>query len=294
MEYSDIDFSIARDNWNNRKPIGIGKFGDTYHAVFRGVDVAVKELRKDMQYDPRLNEFRDEYNTLSRLRHPNIIELYGICTDRAIDISAPELRESFYCLVMEYASNGSLHDLIHPKQNTNDELDIKLIKKMLKQIARALVYLHSNSPPMIHRDLKPASVVFDSESNAKLTDFGLAKIVPMGARAPDSTVKGTIRYMAPEQVNKIVTTKSDIYSFGLILWELFTRKYPYSDVESDAEITTHKNNKNYKFKFPPGVPLALKELGKMCLKHNPNFRPTAVVVLYELEKNEDGTFSFYD
>jgi len=123
---------------------------------------------------------------------------------------------------------------------------------------------------------------------AKLADFGLAKTITEAAIPGDSTIgKGTIRYMAPEQFNLPATEKSDIFAFGMIIWELVTRKYPYYEATNEVEIVRLKADENYKFKFPSSTPRTLKEIGEQCLNFNYNFRPTAAVVLYELEKNDD-------
>jgi len=182
---------------------------------------------------------------------------------------------------MEYAKGGSLHSLIHEKQAT---LDINLIIKILKQIARALVYLHSSKPPIIHRNLNPKNIVLDRACNAKLTDFGLAKeIIPNSILSTSG--KGTLRYMAPEQVAARPTEKSDVYTFGIILWELLTRNLPYPDAKNDVQIFEKmRNTQHSNFKFPDNTPPGLKEIGEWCLTLDKEKRPTSAETFNKLEQ----------
>jgi len=118
LEYSEITFK--RDNHKNRFSMGIGSFGEVYVASFRGQEVAIKELKREAIKNG-VNEFLNESIILRRMKHPNIINLYGICTDRAINCKNLSERENFYCLVMEYGSKGSLHNLIHESNEIFDE-----------------------------------------------------------------------------------------------------------------------------------------------------------------------------
>jgi len=219
LEYNEIEFK--RDSYYNRVLLGsqVGIFGNVYRGTVthRAFEVAVKELNIKAMSNNAIKEFKEEGEILCQLSHPNIISTYAICTDRVKFIkNASNGREPFFCLIMEYAPNGSLYSLIHEKHNSKPlELSTKI--KILKQIGQALVYLHSNNPPIIHRDLKPTNILLDAENNIKLTDFGFA-IVKKEAREfnNDSTSKGTGRWMAPELLFEHPTEKSDIYSFGVI------------------------------------------------------------------------------
>jgi len=194
---------------------------------------------------------------------------------------------------MEYAPNGSLQNLIHGDSHlSHKELkpyDLIFILKILKQIARALVYLHTSDPPVIHRDLKPSNIVLDINNNVKLTDFGLATIKKEVREYNNETSgKGTLRWMAPELISENLTEKSDIYSFGMIIWELFSRKFPYPDAKNDIQIFQSIKARNWKFKFNENTlhaPPKLVELGERCLNYDKEKRPTAVDILYELEHN---------
>jgi len=227
--------------------------------------------------------FQTEVNTLRLIRHPNIIELYGVCVDRGADPKNLAKREPFFCLVMQYAPNGSLYDLIHNPGDNSITLDLPLIVKILKQIANALVYLHKRKPPFIHRDLKPDNIVFDAKYDIKLIDFGLAKD-PSDLSYPHG--KGTIRWMAPEQFNANPTTSSEVYSFGIIIWELLSRQLPYPDVDNVLQygLARYKSNRDYRFVFPQNSPPQLQLLAERCLKFDPVARPSMDTILHDLEE----------
>jgi len=98
-----------------------------------------------------------------------------------------------------------------------------------------------------------------------------------------TTGKGTLRYMAPEQLTELPTEKSDVYAFGIILWELISRKLPYADAKNDVQIYNAMKNKTWTFKFPSTTPTQLKSLGERCLNFDKEKRPTFIDILYEIE-----------
>jgi len=279
VEYSEIYFN--RDSHKNRISLGTGSFADVYIGNYRTQQVVVKELKREAI--KKVDEFLDETGILSRMNHSNIIDLYGICTDRAKNSKNLLEREPFYCLVMEYASKGSLHSLIH---ENNEPLNETRIVAILKQIASGLIYLHSSSPPIIHGDLKPTNIVFDNENNVKLMDFGFSSIKQETRENNNETTSKGLRWMAPELLIEKPTLKSDIYSFGVIIWQLFTHKLPYPDAKNEVQVfNSMKNSNTLKFKFPPNISLMLKQLGERCLNYKPELRPTAKYILDDLNKN---------
>jgi len=279
FEYSNINF--YRDSYGNRIILGNELTGIYYGTISEnGIEskVVVKELPQHVS-DKIINQFQTEVNILRRIRHPNIIELYGICVDRGNPKNLSE-REPFFCLVMEFAPNGSLHELIHNPRNNSQPLTITLIGKILKQIAKVFVYLHHHDPVIIHRDLKPEKILFDVNSDIKLIGFELAMVTnyfeyPHG--------RGTIRWMAPEQFKANPTTQSEIYSFGIIIWELFSRQLPYPEA-NEMQVVMYKQNPDYKFIFPQNIPPELKSLAERCLNFNPESRPSIDTILRELDE----------
>jgi len=281
IEYTEIDF--LRDLYNNRKTVG----PFIYLGIYRNQNVVVKELTTDL----KAPAFQTEINTLRKIRHSNIIDLYGICTDKATNPKNLNVREPFYCLVMEYAPHGSLYDLIQASSNPETKLKLPRIVKFLKQIIGALFYLHSSTPPIIHRDLKSGNIVIINEDTIKLIDFGLAK----NQNEVSSTHgKGTPRYMAPEQFNSSATDKSDIYSFGLVIWELFNYQIPFPEAINSLHLILLKQNNTYKFEFPLDTPDLLIEIAQSCLNHNPENRPTSLEILSKLTEFEKSIYKKTD
>jgi len=135
--------------------------------------------------------------------------------------------------------------------------------------------------------LTPNKILLDANDDAKITDFGFAKIKieNINPNKPDTTIgKGSIRWMAPERLIELPTEKADVYSFGVILWQLFTRKNPYFDAHNDIAIAAQLRNNSFTFHFPANTPPQLIQLGNDCLNYNKETRLTAAVVVIKLEQ----------
>ena len=148
------------------------------------------------------------------IRHPNIVLFLGACT------KAPNL-----CIVLEYCSRGSLWSLLHDAQI---KMSWEYRKKFALVIAKGVYYLHTNQRPILHRDLKSLNVLLDHALNCKLADFGWTRVIDK-----EMTSKiGTYQWMAPEVIRGYkYSEKADVFSFGIILWELATRKPPYYGID---------------------------------------------------------------
>jgi mitogen-activated protein kinase kinase kinase 7 len=196
--------------------LGKGSFGTVFRAVWHRAEgekeVAIKYFENEMEKA----EFHVERKQLARVRHPNIIGLYGACTDPCI------------LLVMEYAECGSLYKVLHqmkppPAYNAGHAISWAL------QAAKGVAYLHSLKPkPLIHRDLK--------SPNLLLVNHGLTlKICDFGTACDKSTVmtnmKGSAAWMAPEVFEgNTYSEKCDVFSWGIILWEMLTRRLPFEEI----------------------------------------------------------------
>ena len=158
-----------------------------------------------------MREFRAEISTIGRLRHPNLVRLLGYCRHK----------EHLY-LVYDFMPNGSLDKYLYSNSENQERLDWETRFKIIKDIASALLYLHQEwVQVIIHRDIKPANVLIDHEMNARLGDFGLAKLYDQGFDPQTSKVAGTFGYIAPELLRTgRATTSTDVYAFGLVMLEV--------------------------------------------------------------------------
>ncbi|XP_042005557.1 probable serine/threonine-protein kinase PBL23 [Salvia splendens] len=208
------DLSVATNNFDADNLVGEGGFGRVYkgHVQGKNEEVAVKQLdRNGFQGN---KEFLVEVMMLSLLHHQNLVNLVGYCSEGDQRI-----------LVYEYMLHGSLEDHLLNLSPEKKPLSWDVRMKVAHGAARGLEYLHETaSPPVIYRDFKASNILLDANFNPKLSDFGLAKIGPVGGRPQVSTrVMGTYGYCAPEYAaTGQLTTKSDVYSFGVVFLEMIT------------------------------------------------------------------------
>ncbi|KAL3617747.1 putative serine/threonine-protein kinase pbl21 [Castilleja foliolosa] len=207
------ELALATQNYRDTNLIGGGGFGSVYKGRLEsGLIVAVKQL--DLEGHQGNQEFIIEVLMLSLLHHPNLVNLIGYCTDGDQRL-----------LVYEFMSMGSLENHLFDVEPGKKPLNWSTRLKIAVGAARGLEYLHCKAnPPVIYRDLKSSNILLDNDFNVKLSDFGLAKLGPVGDNTHVSTrVMGTYGYCAPEYaMSGKLTLKSDIYSFGVVLLELIT------------------------------------------------------------------------
>ncbi|XVF11862.1 hypothetical protein REPUB_Repub08aG0063800 [Reevesia pubescens] len=210
--FTHTDILKATGNFSQDRILGKGGFGTVYRGVLPdGREVAVKKLQREGIEGER--EFRAEMEVLSGngfgWPHPNLVTLYGWCLDGLEKI-----------LVYEYMGGGSLEDHISDRVRLTwrRRIDVAV------DIARALVFLHHECyPAIVHRDVKASNVLLDKDGRARVTDFGLARVVDAGDSHVSTMVAGTIGYVAPEYGQTWqATTKGDVYSYGVLAMELAT------------------------------------------------------------------------
>ncbi|XP_061347857.1 probable serine/threonine-protein kinase PBL23 [Gastrolobium bilobum] len=204
----------ATDNFNPECLVGEGGFGNVYKGYIKSLDqtVAVKQLNRQGAQGTR--EFIAEVLMLSMVKHPNLVRLVGYCAEGDHRI-----------LVYEFMANGSLENHLLDLGTDKEPLDWQTRIKIAEGAARGLDYLHNSAdPPVIFRDFKSSNILLDENFNAKLSDFGLAKIGPREGQDFVSTrVMGTLGYCAPEYASKgKLSTKADIYSFGVVFLEIIS------------------------------------------------------------------------
>ncbi|XP_055807112.1 serine/threonine-protein kinase CTR1-like isoform X2 [Solanum dulcamara] len=216
LDVEDLDIP-----WNDlvlKERIGAGSFGTVHRADWNGSDVAVKILMEQDFHAERYKEFLREVAIMKRLRHPNIVLFMGAVTE------PPNLS-----IVTEYLSRGSLHRLLH-KPGVREVLDERRRLCMAYDVAKGMNYLHKRKPPVVHRDLKSPNILVDKKYTVKVCDFGLSQL-KANTFLSSKSATGTPEWMAPEVLrDELSNEKSDIYSFGVILWELTTLQQPWSNL----------------------------------------------------------------
>ncbi|KAJ3674886.1 hypothetical protein LUZ60_005502 [Juncus effusus] len=219
VEYQVFDLTTlqnATENFSDTNKLGRGGFGAVYKGLLPdGKEIAVKRLSGNSTQGIR--ELKNEVNLLAKLKHKNLVQLYGCCIQK---------EEKLLCY--EYVINGSLDKILFAKDGSkNVELDWRNRYKIIEGISRGLFYLHEESRlKIVHRDLKGSNVLLDNDMNPKISDFGLARFFEEDQTHKEtSIVAGTFGYMAPEYVlHGNYSIKSDVYSFGVLLLEIVTGK----------------------------------------------------------------------
>lgn len=210
--------------------IGDGGFGVVYRALQSGVDreVAVKVILPDVAQQPDfIRRFEAEAQLIARLEHMNIVPLYDYWRDP----------EGAY-LVMRWLRRGSLRDRLN-----DGALTVEQAGSILTQIGSALMTAHRHN--VIHRDIKPSNILLDEEGNAFLTDFGIAKDYNRidGSTTGTDVIIGSLNYISPEQArSEPVTPRTDIYSLGVVLYEMLTGEHPFPNVSSVERLYKHIND----------------------------------------------------
>ncbi|PSS33205.1 Serine/threonine-protein kinase [Actinidia chinensis var. chinensis] len=213
FEWEDI--VSATSSFSDNLRIGMGAYGTVYKCSLHHTTAAVKVLHSKEAH--RKKQFQQELDILSNIRHPHLLILLGACPDHG-------------CLVYEYMENGSLEDRLFRKNNTPSIPWFERCR-IAWEIASAIVFLHNSKPkPIIHRDLKPANILLDHNLVSKIGDVGLSKMLQSDSSALSSMCKdtgpvGTLCYIDPEyQRTGLISPKSDVYAFGMVILQLLTAK----------------------------------------------------------------------
>jgi hypothetical protein len=251
------------------KEIGTGSYGTVHTARWKKqpMPVAVKRLVKQTNATEEvLFDMFEEASNLTRLQHNNVVVFVGVCTE------APNL-----CIVTEYMARGSLRSVLDDK---SAKLPWKTRVRMLRDAARGLAFLHAQEPaPVIHRDVKSSNLLVDENETVKLADLGFAR-----ARNEGTTMTrcGTPAWTAPEiLIGHKYTEKADVYSFGIVMWEVLTRAYPYQG-HNFMQVSIEVAN-GTRPTVPSDCPADYLQTMKRCWKADPSKRPSMDRVLESME-----------
>ncbi|KAF8111285.1 hypothetical protein N665_0076s0266 [Sinapis alba] len=278
--YSIKDVEGATNGFSDALKIGEGGYGPVYKAVLDYTSVAIKILKSGITQG--LKQFQQEVEVLSSMRHPNMVILLGAC---------PE----YGCLVYEYMENGTLEDRLFCKDNT-PPLSWRARFRIAAEIATGLLFLHHAKPePLVHRDLKPANILIDRHFTSKISDVGLARLVPSSVADSYSnyhitSAAGTFCYIDPEyQQTGLLGVKSDLYSFGVVLLQIITAM-PAMGLGHKVEMAVENNKLGELLdptvsEWPEEETLELAKLALQCCELRKRDRPDlASVVLPALNR----------
>jgi len=263
---SDLEWGGGTNSILGKGSSGVVKRG----LWLKTTEVAIKALNNLPEFtdESEMFGFYKEIEMLSQLRHPNIVPMFGYCK-----------KDGYICLVTEFVKGGNLSEVIHNKEI---QLDFGLMLDLCLSIAAAMVYLHNKR--VIHRDLKPGNILVEhlEYGNVKVCDFGLSTIT-QGHQDGQMTKNtfGSPSYAAPELPTESHTEKVDVYSFAIIMWELYTRERPWSNVSYAWQISDLVA-KGVRPSIPPNSPL--ENLIRSCWDLNPDIRPSFAEIHAQLEK----------
>ncbi|XP_052175771.1 PTI1-like tyrosine-protein kinase At3g15890 [Diospyros lotus] len=220
--FSLKELHSATNNFNYDNKLGEGGFGSVYWGqLWDGSQIAVKRLK--VWSSKAEMEFAVEVEILARVRHKNLLSLRGYCAEGQERL-----------IVYDYMPNLSLLSHLHGQHSAECLLDWNRRMNIAIGSAEGIAYLHHHATPhIIHRDVKASNVLLDSDFQARVADFGFAKLIPDGASHVTTRVKGTLGYLAPEYAMLGKASEScDVYSFGILLLELMSGKKPLEKLSS--------------------------------------------------------------
>ncbi|CAA6653940.1 unnamed protein product [Spirodela intermedia] len=285
IEVPSIPLDELRDiteNFGPRALIGEGSYGRVYHGVLKnGRATAVKKLDDNKQPD---HEFLAQVSMVSRLKHENVVELLGYYVDGNVRV-----------LAFEYATMGSLHDILHGRKGVKDAQP----GPVLSWAQRVKIAVGAARPHIIHRDIKSSNVLIFDDEVAKIADFDLSNQAPdMAARLHSTRVLGTFGYHAPEfAMTGQLSSKSDVYSFGVVLLELLTGRKPVDHTlpRGQQSLVTWATPKLSEDKvrqcvdarlgnnYPPKAVAKMAAVAALCVQYESDFRPNMSIVVKALQ-----------
>ncbi|KAG6550192.1 hypothetical protein Mapa_008151 [Marchantia paleacea] len=280
MKVTAEDLWASTEGFSETNILGVGGYSTVYKGVLPGgMPIAVKRLNMDREISNE-HDLTHELQILRNLRHKNLLKVYGF-------VATPELR----ALVMEFIPNGSLHVQLHKGETCGLSWETRL--NIAIGVADAMIHLHHEChEPIIHRDLKPSNILLDPDYNARVADFGIAKNVHFDGNGETtaSGLFGTTGYIAPAEyaTSNKVSTKGDVYSYGVVILEMLTRKQPTDDTFTPGTWLSLWVLKAYPDRINEILDSSLKNvyrsqekeihmlirIGLLCTRDVPNDRPS--------------------
>ncbi|CAG9464920.1 unnamed protein product [Pedinophyceae sp. YPF-701] len=272
---ADLEIDLSEVELGER--IGVGASAEVNVGRWNGTLVAVKQLMGSLA-DPSLApKFRREVEILMRLRHPNLVLFMGYCTKPRMAI------------VTEYMRRGTLHAQI--ERTRGQPLHPRLQLAVAFAVAKAMAYLHTRPSPVLHLDLKSPNILVDERWRVKVADFGLSKVMgPHGGIGSIGSGVGTPQWTAPEILSwGDFDGKADVYSYGVVLWELLTGKIPWEGYNAMQLIAAvGVEGRTLELPDGPHADAFLAQLCRDCLKVDPKDRPSFQCIVERLQQHYSG------
>ncbi|XP_020579257.1 serine/threonine-protein kinase STY46-like isoform X2 [Phalaenopsis equestris] len=247
----EIDFRMLKFE----SKLASGSYGDLFRGTYCSRDVAIKVLKPEKLSEEMQREFVQEVYIMRKILHRNVVQFIGACT-----------RPPSLCIVTEFMSGGSVYDILHKKKGI---FKLPALLRVAIDVSKGMNYLHQNN--IIHRDLKAANLLMDANEVVKVADFGVARVIAQTGVMTAET--GTYRWMAPEVIeHKPYDQKVDVFSFGIVLWELLTGKLPYEYL-TPLQAAVGVVQKGLRPTIPKHTNPRLAQLLQMCWQQDPLHRP---------------------
>lgn len=251
-------WEMERTDITMKHKLGGGQYGEVYEGVWKkyNLTVAVKTLKEDTM---EVEEFLKEAAVMKEIKHPNLVQLLGVCT-----------REPPFYIITEFMTHGNLLDYL--RECNKEEVNAVVLLYMATQISSAMEYLEKKN--FIHRDLAARNCLVGENHLVKVADFGLSRLMTGDTYTAHAGAKFPIKWTAPESLAyNTFSIKSDVWAFGVLLWEIATygmSPYPGIDLSQVYELL----QRDYRMERPEGCPEKVYELMRDCWRWNPSERPS--------------------
>jgi hypothetical protein len=283
IPYKDFDIE--------HNPIGNGGFADVYKAVWltHHDQVAIKIIRINHLSRNVRTDFYREISTMYRIRYENVLTVLGAC-----------IEPNFYAIIAEYMPLGSLYDILH-KKHEQITFDWSDRYSLAWQMAKSINYLHNLNPIILHRDIKSMNFLLkynglpNQKYLVKVCDFGLAEIrretLSQSSSFPSSQLGGSFYWKAPELLTSRSrhTKQTDVYSLGIVFWELATERKPWDEYEDEAIIVIQVKT-GERPTIPSDIPEPYKQLIQLAWNQEPQKRPTCFQLMEQCYKQINQTY----
>ena len=245
--------------------VGVGAFGQVFRGRWRGAEVAIKRYHQHKLDQDFMEEFKSEIEMMSSLAHINIVQLLGFV-----------VMPGQLAIVSEYIRCGSLYDLLHGTDALDYQrrrsVDSHQLLSMALDVCHGMDYLHSRSPPVVHRDLKSSNLLVENNFRLRICDFGLSRVLN-GDYIPSTQGMGTVQWTAPEVMTRgRVSEKSDVYSFGVVLWEMVTLERPWEGMRPE-QVVFAVGGEGLRPTLPTTLQPEVVSLIQDCWRAQPKERP---------------------